>query len=265
MNPTADPATANTASPTTSSPPHDRHLVLRHRLRIDGIGVPILGGGFLLAVLLLTATVSAFTDIRISGWEVGTQVVRWFVGGMGVYLAAVYLPLYVTHGRTRRETAVDLALFAGIYAALVAVLVTIGFAIEGLVYGVAGWSQGLDGVHLFDSLDQYHLVLLEFAIVMAVWVSAGAMMGAAFYRHAGLGTALIPVALAAVIVTEAGAGPDSVGPFVGIPHPLQDLVGLTPGAVSPLAATGRSLLVCAVLATVTWLIVRDVPIRPQVT
>lgn len=263
MNTTADPATHGAPS-ATSMPSHDRHLVLRHRLKIDGLGVPIIGGGFLLAMLLLTGTVSMFADIRISGWEAGTQVVRWFVGAIGVYLAAIYLPLYVTHGRTRRDTAVDSALFAGIYAALVAVLVAVGFAIERLVYRIAGWTQALESGHLFDAPDQYHLILVEFVVVLAVWVTAGAMMGAAFYRHGGLGMALIPLALAAVVVTEAGAGSTSVGLFFGSPPPLLDAIGLSPAAASPLTAAGRSLLVCLVLGAVTWRIVRDVPIRPEV-
>lgn len=264
MNATADPA-PNGASPAASTPSHERHLVLRHRLRVDGLGVPIIGGGFLLSVLLLTGTVSMFTDIRISGWGVGTQLVRWFVGAIGVYLTAIYLPLYVAHGRTRRDTAVDSALFAGIYVALVAVLVAVGFAIEGLVYRIADWPQTLDHVHLFDAPDQYHLVLLEFAVVLAVWVAAGAMLGAGFYRHGGLGMALIPVGLAAVPVTEAGTGPGTAGPFFyGSPPPLLDAVGLSSGPASPLAAVVTSLLVCAVLGAVTWPIVRDVPIRPKV-
>lgn len=202
---------------------------------------------------------SAFTDIRISGWEVGTQLVRWF-GAIGVYTTAIYLPLCVAYGRTRREVAVDSAIFAGVYAALVGVLITVGFALEALIYRRAGWSQLLSNVHLFDAPDQYHLVLFEHVVVLSVWVAAGAMLGAAFYRSDGLGMVSIPVGLAAVILTEVGTGPGYLGPP---PPPLLELGGLELGTFSPLAAAATALLCCGVLAAITWLIVRDLPIRNQ--
>ena len=257
MNATADHISSASATSPTS---HERHVVLRHRLSVDGVGAPIIGVAYLLAVLLLTATVSTFTEIRISGWEAGTQLVRWFVGAIGVYLTAVYLPLYIAYGRTRREVASELALFATVYAVLVGVLVTVGFAIESLVYRIAGWSQTLENVHLFEAPDQYHLILLEHVLVLMVWVAAGAMLGAAFYRRGGLGMVLIPVGLAAVILTEVGTGPGFFGP---LPPPLLEIVGLQLGAFSPLPAAATSLVSCVVLLAVTWRIVRDIPIRTQ--
>lgn len=262
MNSASDTATSN-EPPATTARPHDRrdrHVVLRHRMGIDGVGVPIIGGVFLLAVMLLVGVVSTFTDIRLSGWETGTQLIRWFVGAIGVYLTAIYLPLYVLHGRTRREVAIDSGMFAGVYAVLVAVLVTAGYAIEGLVYRVAGWSQTLDNVHLFDSPAQYHLILLEYTLVLAVWIAGGAMLGAAFYRSALLGMTMIPVGLAAVVLIEIGTGPGHLGP---LPPPLMEVGGLELGVFSPLVAVGTSVLSCAVLAVVTWWILRDVPIRNQ--
>ena len=61
MNVTGDHISS--ASSTTSARSKDRHVVLRHRLSVDGIGAPIIGGEYLLAVLRLTGTVSAFTEI----------------------------------------------------------------------------------------------------------------------------------------------------------------------------------------------------------
>lgn len=258
-DPTADPVTTD-AAPTSPAARRDPHAVLRHRLSVDGLGVPIIGGGFLLAVLLLTATVSLVTEVRISGWEVGTQLIRWFVGAIGVYLTGIYLPLYIAHGRTRREVAGDLAIFAALYAVFVAVLVAVGFSVERLVYRIAGWTQGIESLHLFDAADQYHLILAEHVIVLAVWVTAGAMLGAAYYRNGGIGLALTPVALVAVMVIEEGTAP---GDFRPLPTPLLELIGVELGAFSPLGAAAIAVGSCVVMAAIAWRIVRDLPVRPE--
>ena len=106
------------------------------------------------------------------------------------------------------------------------------------------------------------LMALGFAValVLAVWVAGGAMLGAAFYRNGVLGLALLPVALAAVMFIESATGPGHVGP---LPVPLLGVAGLEPGPVSPLGAAGWSLTCVAALAGATWPIVRDVPIRTQ--
>jgi hypothetical protein len=259
MNATAEPTTGTSSA---TPPIQDRGVILRHRLSVDGAGLPLIGGGFLLTVLLLTGIVSTFTEVRISGWEIATQVVRWFVAAIGVYVTAVYLPLYVTHGRTRREVARDSAIFLAIYAVLVAVLVTVGFAIERVIYRIAGWSQRLENTHLFDAPDQYHLILFEHVVLLTVWVAAGAMLGAALYRGVGLGLALVPLGLGTVVLTEVVTGPGSFGP---LPPPLLEVTGLQLGAFTPLTAAATALLCCGLLAAVTWSIVRDVPIRNQTT
>lgn len=262
MNAAPDPAATRTSPAGSARTPDrpDRHVVLRHRLGIDGAGVPILAGAYLLAVLSVVGVVSAFTDIRLSGWEIGTQPIRWFAGGLGVYLTAIYLPLYILHGRTRREVAGDSATFAGIYAVLVAGVIAAGYAVETLVYRIAGWSQTLDNLHLFDSPDQYHLIVVEYVVVLAVWIAAGAMLGGAFYRNGLLGMALIPVAIAAVVAIETGTGPGHFGP---LPPPLLEAIGLELGAFSTLGAVGTSVACCALLASATWWIIRDIPIRNQ--
>ncbi len=154
----------------------------------------------------------------------------------------------------------DAAIFAALYAVLVAVLVTMGFAIETIVYRLAGWTQGLDSIHLFDAADQHHLVFTENLIVLVVWVAAGAMLGAAFYRNGGLGMALLPVGLAAVMVVEAGTGPGYFGP---LPPPLLEVTGLELGGFSVLGAAATAPACCVVLGAIAWRTVRDVPVRPE--
>lgn len=261
MNAAAHPSTG----PRTDRgrpPRHDPHVVLRHRLSTDGVGAPVLAAGLFLAVLVLVTVVAQFGEVRISGWETATQLVRWFLGGVGVYATAVHLPLYVTHGRTRREVATDGGVFLAAYAAIVGVLLAVGFVLESVVYRMAGWTQGLESPHLFTSTDQYHLLVVEYVLMAVVWLAAGAMLGAAFYRSELIGTALIPVALAAVMAVEVATGPGYFGP---VPPPVVEFLGLDLGVASAWGAAGVTAVASAVLAAITWVIVRDIPIRAQAT
>ncbi|HSK22496.1 MAG TPA: hypothetical protein VK906_04940 [Egicoccus sp.] len=257
MNATAGPTAVERGAARQST---RRHLVLRHRLRIDGAGLPLLATGLFVAALTVTAAVSLRVDIRISGWDVAAQVARWFIGAIGVHLSAVYLPLYVTHGVTRRRAAADTAVFAGVYALLAAVLVALGFLLERLVYRLAGWEQRLDA-HLFDTPGQVHLVVLEYGAVFLVWLMAGALLGAGFYRRTSLGFVLIPPALGAAVLLEAGIG----GAYLA-PPPVLQLGGLLDlGTFGPWQAVGTAIVLGALLGAATWLVVRDVPIRNQAT
>lgn len=252
-----------TAQPTASEgraalPSRRRHLVLRHRLGIDGAGLPLLAAGLLVAALAVTAVVSLRVEVRVSGWDVAVQVGRWFVGAIGVHLAAVYLPLYVTHGVTRRRVAGDMGVFALLYALIGAVCVAVGYLLEGLVYRLAGWEHGLDG-HLFGSPGQFHLVVVEYGAVFGVWLAAGALLGAGFYRSPGLGLVLLLPAVGAVLSVEAGIGAGYLAP-----PPLLRLAGLVdPGPLGPAAVVAAAVGLSAVLVAMAWFVVRDVPIRNQ--
>lgn len=258
MNATAEPSAATARA--TDLAASRRHVVLRHRLGIDGAGLPMLAAGLFVVTLALTAVVSVRFDVRISGWDVAAQVGRWFVGAVGVHLTAVYLPLYVTHGLTRRRVAGDAAIFAALYALIGAMCVAVGYALESFVYRLAGWEHGLDG-HLFDSPAQAHLVVAEYGAAFLVYLAAGALLGAGFYRSPALGFALLVPAIAAVVAVEAG-----IGAGVLLPPPLLHLAGLAdPGVLGPTAVLGTAVALAALLGGLTWPIVRDVPIRNQAT
>ncbi len=112
--------------------------------------------------------VASFRPIDVSGWEIASQPPRWFVAAMGVYLTAVYLPLYIAHGFTRRESARQLAVAAAGTVVLLAALMTLGYAIERVVYRRAGWPQVLLQSHLFDHPNDDPLILLEFLLLFTV-------------------------------------------------------------------------------------------------
>jgi hypothetical protein len=245
---------------TTTAAAERRWPLLRHRLRDDVAGALAIAAGFFVFVTFMTVVVANVTEIRISGWEVGTQLVRWFVGAMGGYATGLYLPLYVAHGWTRRDAARQTSVSSAVLALTIAVLVTIGFALESLVYRVAGWPQTIDGDHLFSTADQFGWILVEHALVFPVWIAAGALIGAAFQRDSLSGMVSIPVAAAPVVLTEIVVGTGYLGPFRGRVLTESSLV---PGAGSLALIVPVVLLSVVGLAALTWLVVRNVAIRER--
>ena len=236
-----------------------RWELARHRLVDDAVAVALLWTGYVVFVTLVTVTVSAFRPIEISGWEVASQLPRWFVGGIGVYLTAVYLPLYVAHGYTRREFMAQVPAASAVTVALAALLMSVGYGLERMVYAVADWSQVLQQSHLYTAPDQYGLILLEFGLLFAVWSSAGALAGAGFYRGPVPGLAVAPVALVMVSLAEAVLNPG----FFEVLTAIAAGLGLEPAGVSTTAAIAVCAATLAVGGALTWVLVRDQPIRSQ--
>src|SRR5688572_422289 len=125
--------------------------ITRHRIKIDVPGTVFLWLIFVGFVALVIGVVALFTDIRTSGWEKATQLPRWYAGAIGVYMTALYLPVYIAHGRTRREFLKQSPAAILVTTTVLALLMAIGFGIEYLAYRVAGWPQALSSTHLFDS------------------------------------------------------------------------------------------------------------------
>jgi hypothetical protein len=94
------------------------------------------------AVLVLTFAIDLRVTITESVWDPAVSVVRWFAFGYGLYLLNRLLPLYVAAGRTRREFLGSVAQFVAGAGAVLAALLALGFALEGMLYRALGWTQG---------------------------------------------------------------------------------------------------------------------------
>lgn len=242
--------------------------ILRQRLTEDVAGLPIVWGLFVAAVVALSAVVLLVGPDRFdtSAWEQAAQLPRWYAGAVGVYLTAVHLPLYIAHGYTRREFAVGIPAFTFLFAVALALLMTVGYAVEALVYGWLDWSHGLSQTHLFEVPTQYPSVFAEFFLLHLVWTVAGIVLGAAFYRNAGLGLALVPLAVLMVALAQAATGPQNLGPF-----PSFDAAGSLPLVGGLLAggshgvAAAVSGVVVALASPLAWYLVRDLPLRSRPT
>jgi hypothetical protein len=211
---------------------------------------------FAAAVLVLTFAIDLSTTITRSVWDPAATVVRWFALGYGVYFVYRMLPVYVAHGRTRREFLRAMAVFVPAAAAVVAALLTLGLALEGVLYRVMGWTHRVGPERLFDAPDQLPLVLGSYWAMLVIWTTIGLLLGAGFYRSGGSELVVILLALAMVVVTGYGIGVSGL-PFVGAVVDVADL---------PLAGTAALCLAGLVPgAAVTWALVRDLPIRNRVT
>ena len=237
--------------------PADTWTIARHRLRTDLSSLVVLWL-FLVAgvAVMITLLFAAFGDLASSVWEQASEFARWFAGAMGIYVTGVYLPLYIAHGRTRREVARQLPIVAVLYTAAFAALLTLGYGIERLVYHLGGWPQALADPHLYDHAGQYHLVFIEFWLLLVVWFVGGMMLGGGFYRSTTLGLSLIVPAVAVIIVVDRVLGPGSVGPF-----PQELLAWLPLPAPSLVTAVVVCLATTVLLGAGTWRLIRDLPLR----
>jgi len=204
------------------------------------------------AVLVLTFAIDLRVTITESVWDPAVSVVRWFAFGYGLYLLNRLLPLYVAAGRTRREFLGSVAQFVAGAGAVLAALLALGFALEGMLYRALGWTQGVEPERLYDGPGQLPLVFVSYWAMLLVWTTIGLLLAAGFYRSGGSELAAVVLALAMVVVTGYGIGFSGL-PFVGAVVDVADV---------PLAGT-LALCLAGLLpgAAATWALVRDLPIR----
>ena len=226
------------------------------RLLEEHIGLALLvWAGYATFVLLLILGVAAVREIEISGWDQAAEAVRWYALFIGVHIGWSVLPLHVTHGQTRREFLAQAAMFVPIFAAVVSLLVTVTFAGETALYRLAGWSQDVDARQLFGSARELHLIFLQSWLVTAMWTAGGVFLGVAWYRSDGLGSLAIGLSVLLAGISGITVGSDW-GPFGSV---YEWFTG--DQEVSRSVAVGNHLALLALLLGLTWLAVRDVPIR----
>lgn len=199
-------------------------------------------GAFAFA-LVVTFVVSAFRDVEISAWNVVTsQIARWFLFWVGIYLIHNLLPIAVAHGRTRREFLLGASGFTVVLAFVMALLGWLGFLVEGGVYSLMDWNADEHGSSL-----AYFLMFL-------VWCAVGMFCAAAFGRFGAGGIFSVPIGLALVIVTTVRIPGSGELPFIrNIPVLFGSGWHLMSVAAFVVALAG------------TWAIARDMPIRLRTT
>lgn len=213
--------------------------------------------GLLVAGTVVLFIVASFTDITVSVWDSARQAAQWFAFFIGVYVGWQRMPLHITHGRTRREFMAQLLTFLPLYAAALSAMVVVTFLGEAALYGLTGWDQEIADFRLFDSPFQVHLIFLESWLLLALWASGGALVGSAWYRSSGLGG--LAAGLAIVLAGASGiATSGDWGPFGFVYERISGM-----DTVEPVHMVLIHLGCIALAVGLTWLVVRDVPIRSR--
>jgi hypothetical protein len=212
--------------------------------------------GLFAFIVAVTFAVDRWGDVETSAWAQASQPIRWGVLFLGVWVVQNYLAAYIAHGVTRRSFAQRTAVFSLSLAALVAALSTLGFVVEGWIYDRRGWDQAISDGHLFADADHLPTIFGTYFLVFLLWCAVGVLNAVAFYRHDG-GWGLVTVPVSALVVTVSEASLDGTYPgfVVEVAGFLEDIA--TPVAVA-LSAAG-----IAVVAGLTWALLRDIPVRPR--
>jgi hypothetical protein len=202
----------------------------------------VAAGAFAFA-LVVTFVVSAFRDVEISAWNVVTsQIARWFLFWIGIYVIHNLLPIAVAHGRTRREFLLAASGFTVVLALVMALLGWLGFLAEAGIYSLMDWNA-----------DEHGSPLAYFLMFLA-WSAVGMFCAAAFDRFGAGGIFSVPIGLALVVTTTVAIPGSGNLPF------LRD--------VPVLFGSGWHLVsVVAFVAALagTWAIARDMPVRLRTT
>jgi hypothetical protein len=207
--------------------------------------------GIVAIVGLVIAGIAIFGTVRVSVLDQSGSIVRWAILGYGTHLTYRLLPTYIAHGLTRREFALQSTVFIAGSAPILAGLVTLGYYLESLLYRANGWTHGVSGDRLYDSPDQYPLVFATWTVLFGVWAMVGAFLAAVFYRDDGLGLLALPLGLGILV----GAG--LIIGHLGLPF----LRGTLWDDAPPLGAVAVCLGAFAVAAALTWVTVRNLPLR----
>jgi hypothetical protein len=211
--------------------------------------------GFMVFVLLLTIVVSLVREIDVSGWNLAGQPARWFGFVIGIYVGYTLFPLYVTHGGTRRGHAIRSALFTLAYGGLMGLLLTLGFPIEAALYAAMGWPQALHETQLFAGPLDLPMILVQWVLIMTLWVAGGLFIGAAWYRNPAYGAFAIVLGIFFAGISGMAIG-GNTGPHLWVYQQL--LGGEKPGTAMAVILHLASI---AMLLGLTWATFKDAPIH----
>jgi hypothetical protein len=162
-----------------------------------------------------------------AGWQ------RWPVGAVGFTMTAVFLPMFVTNGVTRRRLGHSALVTMGVVSLLGSIVITAGFALEAVVFDAEGWTHVVtrDGGRVAADVG-YPTIFAAFAVVNAAYFAAGWLAGTSLNRLGWvlfvpfLVLALVPALVTDVLmlsplgITQFGLFDDPDAPTLWVSVPL---------------------------------------------
>jgi hypothetical protein len=209
--------------------------------------------GIVISLWAIVATVIVLIgQADLSPWQwFSLSPSKYFIMAMGIHAAAVYLPLYIGHGITRRHFMAGSAIFFAGSSLAFGGIVLAGYLIELLMRTASEPTGPLGPV---DSVGAALLVLARATIVHVAFVCTGWLIGGCFYRYGVWGGILLipPCAIP-------GFGSDFVLRTDPNGAHLDDIVDL--GAAIEPVGFGISLVLIAAGAQAVRILLRDVAVR----
>lgn len=230
-------------------------LIPRRLLSDQAIFAVMVWAGFTVFMFVLTFIVSLFREIEVSGWNLAGQPARWFGFAIGIYVGHTLFPLHVTHGGTRKGFMAQVVVFVVAYGALLGALFTLTFPLEAGYYAIMGWPQALHGTELYSGAFDLPMILVQWVLIMTLWVAGGVFMGGAWYRNQAYGSLGIVIGVFFVGLSGMAIGSGD-GPFEWAYRQL--FTGTGPGAG---VAVVIHMVSIAIMFGLTWLAFKDAPIR----
>lgn len=225
--------------------------------RMARASAPLVGGYWAIMFPVCAATIAAglmLGDLDVSIWAAsGAAAPKYFMLALGTLLAAA-LPIYVGNGITRRDFALGATAYLLMIAAGYGTLMALGYAVERPIYAANGLLSRLSEPYPVQSFGDGLAVWVEDLLVGVVYLCAGWLIGATFYRlGVWWGLAVIPAAAVPIAVVETAF--DSLWLGYGINNGL--------ATEPPVLAVGvlLGLAAAAVAWTAAYALVRAVPIR----
>ncbi|MDQ1293637.1 MAG: hypothetical protein QG608_1518 [Actinomycetota bacterium] len=215
----------------------------------------VVWAAFAVLVTVVTVVVSLFQEVEISGWDVAGSMLRWVALFYGWWWVGQFLPVCLTHGRTRREFAVEVTFFVAVASTVLAALMTLGYGAEKVLYDFRGWGQEFQEHRIYDSVRDYPTIFLTYWVVLLIWSTMGMILKAGSgHQNEGVGLfATLPV-VGLGLLSIAGTGADN----------LFGLGTLAPSWFGEFSPNMMILMVLGYAAgvSITWVLVRSFPLPP---
>jgi hypothetical protein len=172
-------------------------------------GAPLVAGYWSIMLAIYAAIMTVILtvgDTDVSIWATsGGSAPKYFLMAIGIMLTTAYLPVYVGNGVTRRDFARAASGYVVAVAAVYAVIMTLGFAVEYALYSDADLFGDLTDPYPVRSVADALTVLVEEVFVGIAYLCVGWLLGTCFYRlGTWWGIGLIPVTLVPAVVAEVG-------------------------------------------------------------
>ncbi len=195
------------SAPAAASPrrtPYARTLLwlVRAQVKIAGWFAGILAVLWVAVVI----AVNTFGSVEMSIMQFARQGAGvWFPFSIAVSLCAAAIGPHVAVGMTRSVFARAAISTALVMAVVYGSVVTLGFAVERVVYRANGWDQAITDVSWsFVDVGDLGAVVLDATLIIAAASLSGLLVGAVYLRFgAWVGTLTLPITVGPVLVALA--------------------------------------------------------------